>query len=205
MYRILCLLLFPVLVYGQTAQEVVKQKQKITTERFQKNDENDFVVATPYIKNYVGINGSPFWATEFWSSADVLFKGKIYQLSQLKYDCLNDLMVIPRYTDDGVTFLNLIPSFYPEIYINVNYRGNQRVNVTSEQLFKREHFIYYQATKDEKNDGVLSGYYHYTIEKRISLLCKSTSSIIDRNGQKAFEEEEKYFFQKTGSYCEYVG
>ena len=198
MHRILYLLLFPALVYGQTAQETVARKLKFATEQFQTADESDFVVATTYVKNYAGIAGSPFWATEVWSSAEVLYKGKVYQVSELKYDCANDLMVIPRYTEEGVIFLNLIPNLYPEIFINMKHTGNMRGKMASGIPVKREHFIFYPATKDEKSDGVPPGYYHYLIEKRVSLLCKYSSSIVDRNGQKAFEEEEGFYLQTDG-------
>lgn len=198
MCRILYLLLLPALVNGQTAQETVERKLTFATGQFQTTDESDFVVATPYVKNYAGIAGSPFWATEVWSSAEVLYKGKVYKVSELKYDCANDLMVIPRYTEQGVLFLNLIPTFYPEICINVRHTGNLHGMMASEIPVKREHFIFYSASKDEKSDGVPPGYYHYLIEKPVSLLCKYSSSVVDRNGQRSFEEEVKFYLQKDG-------
>jgi len=198
MHKILYLLLLPVLVCGQTAQETVERKLKSTTGQFQQTNESDFIVATPYIKSYAGIVGSPFWATKVWNSADIQYKGKLYQVSELKYDCANDLMVIPQYTEDGLKLLNLIPSIYPDIFINIKNSGNQHRSKASEINVMREHFIFYQATKDEKSDGIPLGYYHYIIEKPVSLLCKYTSSIVDRNGQKFFEEEQNYFLQKDG-------
>ena len=199
MHRILYLLLFPVLVYGQTSQETVERKLKFATSQFQMTDKSDFVVATPYIKTYAGIAGSPFWATELWSSAEVQYKGKVYQVSELKYDCANDLMVIPRYTEDGLILLNLIPSYYPEIFINIKLTGNLRGKMASEISVKREHFIFYSATKDEKSEGISLGYYHYLIEKPVSLLCKYSSSIVERSGRKAFEEEVTFYLQKDGN------
>jgi len=198
MRRILFLLLFPAFVYGQTAQEIVERKLKFTTSQFQTTDISDFVVATAYVKTYAGITGSPFWATDVWNSAEILFKGKTFKVSELKYDCANDLMVIPKYTEKGVILLNLIPAFYPEIFINIKHTGNLRGKMVTEIPINREHFIYYTTSKDEKSEGVSSGYYHYLIEKPLSLLCKYTSSIIDRNGQKAFEEEKKYYLQNKG-------
>jgi len=60
MHKILYLLLLPVLVCGQTAQETVERKLKSTTGQFQQTNESDFIVATPYIKSYAGIVGSAF-------------------------------------------------------------------------------------------------------------------------------------------------
>jgi hypothetical protein len=198
MRRILYLLFFPVFVFGQTAQETVDRKLKFATEQFQTNNESDFVVATPYIKSYVGIAGSPFWATDVWSSAEVVFKGKTYKVSELKYDCANDLMVLPSYTKEGIELLNLIPSCYPELYINIKQYSNQRGNGASEIVVKREHFIFYAASKEEKIEGVPFGYYHFLQEKRFPLLCKYSSTIVERSNQKAFEEEQKYYLQKEG-------
>jgi len=70
--------------------------------------------------------------------------------------------------------------------------------MASEIPVKREHFIFYSASKDEKSDGVPPGYYHYLIEKPVSLLCKYSSSVVDRNGQRSFEEEVKFYLQKDG-------
>ena len=198
MHRILFLLLFPAMVYGQTAQETVERKLKSTTSQFKELNETDVVVATPYTKSYAGIAGSPFWSSDVWCSADVKYKGIMYQITELKYDCANDLMVIPKYTNDGVQLLNLIPSIYPEITINKKVKSNQNGKIASETTIYKEHFIYYPATKDENNDGVSSGYYHYVIEKTFSLLCKYTSSVVERNGQKIFDEEVKYYLQKDG-------
>jgi len=177
----------------------VERKVKSATGQFQTTDESDFVIATPYVKRYASIAGSPFWATDVWSSADILYKSKLYHVSGLKYDCANDLMVIPSYTEEGVVYLNLIPTFYPGIYINMKYTGSLRGTEAAEIPVKREHFIFYPATKDEKSDGVPPGYYHYLIEKQVSLLCKYSSSISDRNGQKSFvEDEAKFYLQKDG-------
>ena len=198
MHKILYLLLFPALVYGQTAQETVERKLKFANEQFQTSDKSNFIVATPYIKNYAGIAGSQFWNTEVWCSAEVLYKGNVYPVPELKYDCTNDLMVIPRYSEQGLQLLNLIPSCYPEVFINIKYTGNLHGKVVSEIPFKREHFIFYPSSKDEKSDGIPSGYYHYLIEKQVSLLCKYSSIIMEINGQKAFQEEKKFFLQKDG-------
>lgn len=197
MYRILFLLLFPAMVFGQTAQETVDRKLKLAKGQFQTTNESDFVIATPYVKNYAGIAGSPFWATDVWNSADILYKGIMYQVSELKYDCANDLMVIPRYTKEGVILLNLIPSVYPEITINKKISSPQH-GMATKSYFKQEHFIFYSSTKEENSDGVSTGYYHYLIEKPVSLLCKYSSYIVERYGQKKFEEEVKYYFQKEG-------
>jgi hypothetical protein len=185
-------------MYGQTAQETVDRKLTFAKEQFQTTNENNFVVATPYIKSYAGIAGSPFWSTDVWSSAELLYKGKMCQVSELKYDCANDLMVIPSYTKDGIQLLNLIPSIYPDIYINIKHTGNQHGKMTSDIPITREHFIFYQSTKDEKNEGVPSGYYHFIIEKTISLLCKYSSNIVERSNLKAFEEEETFYLQNDG-------
>jgi len=198
MYRILFLLLFPALVYGQTAQETVERKLKFAKGQFQTTDQSDFIVATPYVKTYAGIAGSPFWATDIWNSAEIQYKGKVYHVSEIKYDCANDLMVISEYTKDGVVLLNLIPSLYPEIFINIKHSGNLHGNMTSEILVNREHFIFYQSTNEEESNGVSSGYYHYLIEKHVSLLCKYSSSIVERNGLKIFNEEVRFYLQKDG-------
>ena len=198
MLKILSLLLLPVLIYGQSAQETVDSKLKFEKGQFQTTNESDFVVATPYIKNYAGIVGSPFWATDIWNSAEVLYKGKMYQVSELKYDCANDLMVIPRYTKEGILLVNLVPVIYPEIFINIKLTGNAHGTVASDISVKREHFIFYQTTKDDKSDEVPQGYYHYLIEKPVSLLCRYTSSIVERSNQKFFNEEERFFLQKEG-------
>jgi hypothetical protein len=202
MHKILYLLLFPVMVYGQTAQEIIRHKLTFATEQFQTTNESEFVIATPYIKTYAGIAGSPFWATDIWNSAEIQYKGKMYPVSELKYDCANDVMVIPKYTKEGVLLLNLIPSIYPEIFINMKYTGNLRGKMASEIPMKREHFIFYSTSKDEKSEGVSTGYYHYLIEKQVSLLCKYSSSIVDRNSQRTFEEELKFYLQKDGKLSE---
>jgi len=200
MHRILCLLVFPAVVHGQTAQETVERKLEFATGQFQTTDEGDFVVATPYVKSHAGVTGSPFWATDVWCNAEVLYKGEMHQVPELKYDCANDLMVIPRYTEEGVIYLNLIPVFYSEIFIYIKHTGNLRGKVASGSAAKREHFIFYPATKDERSDGTPPGYYHYLIEKPVSLLCKYSSSIVDHNGRKAFEEdEEKFYLQEDGT------
>ena len=191
MYRIiLYLLLFPAIFYGQTAQETVMQKLKFATIQFDSKEESGFIIATPYTKNYVGFSGSPFWASDVWNSADLLYNEKIYTLPELKYDCANDLMIITSYTNEGVKLLNLIPSFYPEIFINRKIKNNSE----SETQIRREHFIYYFATNEDKENGTPTGYYHYLIEKPVSLLCKYSSNIVDRDGQKAFIEEKKFYF-----------
>lgn len=192
------MVLLPVFAIGQTAQETVDRKLNHAAQQFSTNSEIDAVVATPYTKNYAGIAGSPFWATEVWSRAEVMYKGRLHPVNELKYDCANDLMVIPQYTEEGVRFMNLIPIFYPDIFITMKRAGNRRGKEAKDIPTTREHFIFYPATEQEKSEGVVTGYYHYLIEKNQSLLGKYTSRIEERNGAKSFVEEVKYFMQNDG-------
>lgn len=195
MHRIIYLLLFPTLLMGQNStQDIIERKIKYAYSQLNVSDENEFIIATPYVKNYVGFTGTPFWVSDIWNSANVLYNGKLHNVPELKYDCANDLMIVTNYTPEGVKLLNLIPAFYPEIFINRKIYTNRQNKLISESQIKQEHFIYYIASNDEKEKGTPTGYYHYLTESKVSILCKYTSTIVDRDGQKTFMEGKKYYF-----------
>lgn len=194
MYKWVCVLLFPTVLYGQSAQETIDEKLRYATELCSAIDQNNAIIATPYIRNYTSIAGSPFWTTDVWCSAEVLYKNRLFPLSQLKYESANDVMVFPSFTETGVVPLNLIPPLYSDVFINIPKSDK----TDTEKSFKREHFMFYPATKEEKSEGIPLGYYHYIIEKPISLLGKYTSSIVERGSQKIFVTNESYFVYNKG-------
>lgn len=202
MYKIYFLLLLPALLLGQTAQETVALKQKTAMEQFQPAEGDDYMVGTPYIKTYIGVTGSPFWANGQWGKAEVLYKGIYYPVSMLKYDCANGLMVTVRYTERGPEYLSLVPNCYPEIILYTseilssgNVAGAKRVHVEDAT---RERFIFHTVSSEETGEGISSGYYHYKIDKQIPLLCRYSREVVVSSGQKAFAQKEEFFLYEDG-------
>lgn len=196
--------MLPVFAFGQQAQETIDRKATSAVKLFSDVASNDYLIATPFNKSYSAYYGSPFWRTDNWSKADIVYKGKVFSEPMLKYDCFTGQMLTLRYTEQGAKFLNLVSGCYPEIILYIdniviskNAAGESKRSIVGTSA---ERFVYHAVSAKEAADGISSGYFHYLIDRPVPLLCRYSCSLIERNGHKTFEVKEDFLLLSEGAF-----
>lgn len=191
MFRLIAAVLLPLSLAGQSVDSIVQRKLEASKQRCSVQTSQDYLVAIPYKETYLSVQGSPFWETrelvrdrvyvnDQWRKAKLHYKGGIYDVKMLRYDCKNNCMVTVQYTPDGAKYIQLVNGCYTQIDLG------------------GEPFIFHSASSEEEKNGTGSGYYHLILDGEADLLVKYIKSIGERSGIKRFEQKEESYIRYNG-------